>query len=240
MFLEEHIPPKSKMILIGHSIGAYIILHLLKNCHRAEDVTKCILLFPTIERMAISPSGRYVTPMVTYFKWCVIATVTVFSFLPEFVKKGLVQWWLSNRKNLMLNSVDSVLKLLTPQPVNGCLTMAQDEMKEVVDLDEEVSYIRIIISFSHKVLKSVRLWTGGKMRTGDKSRLQTRGKMQTAETVDFLTESCYHFIGRRVGLMVSALDSGASGLGSSPGRGKCIVFLGKTLYSHSVSLHPGV
>ena len=40
--------------------------------------------------------------------------------------------------------------------------------------------------------------------------------------------------------MVSALDSGASGRGSSPGRGHCVVFLGKTLYSHSASLHPGV
>ena len=40
--------------------------------------------------------------------------------------------------------------------------------------------------------------------------------------------------------MVSALDSGLSGLGSSPGRGHCVVFLGKTLYSHSASLHPGV
>ena len=40
--------------------------------------------------------------------------------------------------------------------------------------------------------------------------------------------------------MVSALDSGSSGLGSSPGRGHCVVFLGKTLYSHSASLHPGV
>ena len=29
--------------------------------------------------------------------------------------------------------------------------------------------------------------------------------------------------------MVSALDSGASSLGSSPGRGHCIVFLGKTI-----------
>ena len=29
--------------------------------------------------------------------------------------------------------------------------------------------------------------------------------------------------------MVSALDSGSSGLGSSPGRGHCVVFLGKTL-----------
>ena len=40
--------------------------------------------------------------------------------------------------------------------------------------------------------------------------------------------------------MVSALDSGSSGPGSSPGRGHCVVFLGRTLYSHSASLHPGV
>ena len=41
--------------------------------------------------------------------------------------------------------------------------------------------------------------------------------------------------------MVSALDFGASGpFFSSPGRGHCIVFLGKTLCSHSASLHPGV
>ena len=39
--------------------------------------------------------------------------------------------------------------------------------------------------------------------------------------------------GRRGGLMVSALDSRASGPGSSPGRRHCVVFLGKTLYSHS-------
>ena len=50
----------------------------------------------------------------------------------------------------------------------------------------------------------------------------------------------YTGYGRRGGLMVSALDSGASGPGSSPGRGHCVVFLSKTLYSHSASLHPGV
>ena len=40
--------------------------------------------------------------------------------------------------------------------------------------------------------------------------------------------------------MVSALDSGSSGPGSSPGRGHRVVFLCKTLYSHSASPHPGV
>ena len=40
--------------------------------------------------------------------------------------------------------------------------------------------------------------------------------------------------------MVSALVSRLSSPGSSPALGHCVVFLGKTLYSHSASLHPGV
>ena len=40
--------------------------------------------------------------------------------------------------------------------------------------------------------------------------------------------------------MVSALVPGSSGPGLSPGRGHCVVFLGKTLYSHGASLHSGV
>ena len=42
------------------------------------------------------------------------------------------------------------------------------------------------------------------------------------------------------GAVASWLDSGSSGPGASPGRGHCVVFLGKTLYSNSASLHPGV
>ena len=38
--------------------------------------------------------------------------------------------------------------------------------------------------------------------------------------------------------MVSALDSGSCGPGSGPGQGHCVVFLGKTLYSHSASISP--
>ena len=40
--------------------------------------------------------------------------------------------------------------------------------------------------------------------------------------------------------MVSALVSGLRGPGLSPGRGHCVVFLGKLLNSHSAYLHPGV
>ena len=46
--------------------------------------------------------------------------------------------------------------------------------------------------------------------------------------------------GRSGGLTVGVLHPGASGPGSSPSQGHCVVFLGKTLNSHSASLHPGV
>jgi len=51
----------------------------------------------------------------------------------------------------------------------------------------------------------------------------------------------YHFRYGRCdsGLMVSTLNSGSRDLGSSPGRGHRILFLSKTLYSHTTSVHPG-
>ena len=46
--------------------------------------------------------------------------------------------------------------------------------------------------------------------------------------------------GGAVAFMVSVLYSGSSGPGSGPGQGHCVVFLGKTRYSHGASLHPGL
>ena len=37
----------------------------------------------------------------------------------------------------------------------------------------------------------------------------------------------------------SVLDFGSSDPGSCPGRGHCVVFLGKTLYSHGVQMGTG-
>ena len=42
-------------------------------------------------------------------------------------------------------------------------------------------------------------------------------------------DHCFFVEGRRSGLMVSALVSVSSGPGSSPGRGHCVVFVGKAL-----------
>lgn len=50
----------------------------------------------------------------------------------------------------------------------------------------------------------------------------------------------YLIIYRHSGLTVSALDSRLSSPFLSPSWGHCVVFLGKTVHSHSATLHPGV
>ena len=65
----------------------------------------------------------------------------------------------------------------------------------------------------------------------EQNKRSLNGRVCTTAVVSF---------GRRGGLMVSVLYSGANGPGSGPGRGHCVVFLGKTLYSLGASLHPGV
>ena len=48
--------------------------------------------------------------------------------------------------------------------------------------------------------------------------------------------TCY---GRRGGLTVSALDSGARGLGSSPGWGQCVVSLSTQVYNWVPAIYCG-
>ena len=83
------------------------------------------------------------------------------------------------------------------------------------------------------------LWVRLSVRLKQTRYLQCCVCLFVCVMLDFLGTFCCGR-GRLGGLMVTVLDYGLSGSGSSPGRGHCVVFLGKTLYSHSASLHPGV
>ena len=96
------------------------------------------------------------------------------------------------------------------------------------------------------LLRFILLTKGGGGGGVQREEKKVKSPVNFATQQEILWEVCHDkyrtFInfGRRGGLMVSVLDSGSSGLGLGPGRGHCVVFLGKTLYSHGASLHPGV
>uniref|UniRef100_H2Z651 Lipid droplet-associated hydrolase n=1 Tax=Ciona savignyi TaxID=51511 RepID=H2Z651_CIOSA len=68
---DEVFPVAEKVILVGHSIGCYIILQIMSKLDGklAEKVEKGVLLFPTIERMRLTPQGKKLTPMLANARW---------------------------------------------------------------------------------------------------------------------------------------------------------------------------
>ncbi|GAV05776.1 hypothetical protein RvY_15854 [Ramazzottius varieornatus] len=65
-FLDHYVPPHVEHItIIGHSIGSYIALQMAKQS-KDPRINHVIGLFPTIERMALTPHGRIYTPVFKY------------------------------------------------------------------------------------------------------------------------------------------------------------------------------
>ena len=89
------------------------------------------------------------------------------------------------------------------------------------DLEKELMYKLVVTNDNIKVARASGQFT---MSRGFEYILANEGRQISSFRSRFLR----------------ALDSRSSGPGSRPDRGHCDEFLGKTLASHSVSLHPGV
>ncbi|RKO89069.1 hypothetical protein BDK51DRAFT_15729, partial [Blyttiomyces helicus] len=55
--LRERYPPRTRFIIAGHSIGAYIALQVLR-ARPAHGIAKVYALFPTLHSIADTPNGR--------------------------------------------------------------------------------------------------------------------------------------------------------------------------------------
>lgn len=159
-FLELKIPQDWTITLVGHSIGCYMILSVLEiltghkcrantnyletsvnNDFCAENdfklfsrIKKCYFLFPTIERMKISPNGKKLWPILNYLQWFVVGLVTLVSWLPLMLRIKIASLVLSvkcNDESIVAATVD----LITPRMFKNMLQLAHDELSKVDVLD---------------------------------------------------------------------------------------------------------
>lgn len=136
LFLKNEVLPKvDKVYLIGHSIGCYIILHILDQM-KEEKLQKGILLFPTIERMAISPKGRRMTPMLVKYRGFFSYLAWFIGFLPHFVKKALIDCLFiacnePSKKTLLYD-------IIAPNVADCSSFMGMEEMLHVEKRDDDI------------------------------------------------------------------------------------------------------
>ncbi|XP_046862073.1 lipid droplet-associated hydrolase-like isoform X2 [Xenia sp. Carnegie-2017] len=154
-FLENIFSPSCKFVLIGHSIGAYIILKILEHFGKHQTrCTKGILLFPTIERMASSPNGIFATPVSKYFSWPLVLLTWWLSWLPLFIKRYLIDVWFNGRK-VHSSCKEAVIELVNSSCVRNVLFMAADEMEEVNRTPVENRMRHAFVLESHEVMAQI-------------------------------------------------------------------------------------
>ncbi|XP_009986099.1 PREDICTED: UPF0554 protein C2orf43 homolog, partial [Tauraco erythrolophus] len=111
-FLKKNVSKDIKLVLIAHSIGCYITLEMMKRASELQ-VLRSVLLFPTIERMAQSPQGKLMTPLLCKLRYILYMPVYLLSFLPEGVKASLVRFALRGMKTCDESSITTSVNLFS-------------------------------------------------------------------------------------------------------------------------------
>ncbi|KNC34320.1 hypothetical protein FF38_05989 [Lucilia cuprina] len=136
-FIEKYVPSGVKIHLMGHSIGAWMILQMLQNDSVRKRVKKCYLLFPTVERMIESSNGWIFTkialPLYSVFGFL----ITLFNRLPELLRIFLIQiyFWFSNIPNYFIGTA---LKYTKASVCEKVVFLAEDEMARVRGLQKDI------------------------------------------------------------------------------------------------------
>uniref|UniRef100_A0A3Q4MFY6 Lipid droplet-associated hydrolase n=1 Tax=Neolamprologus brichardi TaxID=32507 RepID=A0A3Q4MFY6_NEOBR len=129
-FLRNHVPRETSLVLIGHSIGCYIILEMMKR-NPERKVLKALLLFPTIERMAQSPQGKVMTPVLCHMRYVVYLPLFLLSLLPDRLKVGLIR--LTRLQPVQIEHFN--LCGLFPRAANA-MYLGGQEMRKVLKRDD--------------------------------------------------------------------------------------------------------
>jgi len=148
-FIKEKLSSNTKLILIGHSVGCYIILKMLTHKFVSNRLTKALLLFPTIEHISKTPNGEFWTPVSNYCRLPIACTTYMASFLPFSVKNFLVSWRTKWRE-LPDHLLEACYSCFGFHVVNHALYMAASEMNLLNEFDEDT--IKVIHEHNEKII----------------------------------------------------------------------------------------
>lgn len=136
-FIKKYVPEDAHLHLVGHSIGAWFTLNLLKDSDIDKRIRKCYLLFPTIEYMAETPNGMLfnnfisrTAPVLIFLSW--IFTTLFPVALQTFMIRAFGMFY-----GIPARSVRAVREMLDPKVLRRIINLAREEMKYVKEADDE-------------------------------------------------------------------------------------------------------
>lgn len=136
-FIRLHVPSDKRLILFGHSIGAYIALKLLEYEDVQRRTSHSVLLFPTIERLVETPNGQFWDPVSRYLRLPFALLAWLLSWAPHWVKDLLVAWRAKGRP-VNQSLIKACHSCVSFSLMSNALYMAASEMEHVKHMDSDM------------------------------------------------------------------------------------------------------
>lgn len=134
-FVKNHVSSSRAVFLAGHSVGAYIVLQMLKEL-KGLDVKRSFMLFPVFERLDEAPNAwrlmwdSYLLKLVTRL------LAFLLLLLPDSFKAALVSWYCrSLPPAIQERSAKATCMVFMPTVFQLMTDMAHEELCELKERD---------------------------------------------------------------------------------------------------------
>ncbi|KAF9414046.1 hypothetical protein HW555_007924, partial [Spodoptera exigua] len=132
--INNYIDKRAKLHLIGHSIGAWLLMELLhKNDYLQKRILSVNLLFPTLQKFASTKNGKLVNNFVRYLQRLIFLILFIIQLFPT-IRIVAVKLY------LYLNSLPSyyekrVMMYLNPAVQEKSMLLAFECMERIQELN---------------------------------------------------------------------------------------------------------
>ncbi len=129
-FIEQYASHVDTVYLIGHSIGSWIVLQMMKVIEPSK-VKKIVLLFPTIELMGETPKGILLAPLFSSLRLPFTFGVWCLSWIPDAAKRFLLKHHFYTTPDDQVRHMTQGAINIDSKAIHNVLCMAKQEMAEV-------------------------------------------------------------------------------------------------------------
>eukprot|EP00049_Salpingoeca_infusionum_P019438 m.361874 g.361874 ORF g.361874 m.361874 type:complete len:419 (-) comp19954_c0_seq1:1546-2802(-) len=125
-----------QLILVGHSIGSWIAMEMLRTLDE-EHVAGVIHLFPTVHHIGTTPNAERLFPVVKYFRETATLVADMLTLLPQTVLERVVRLYFANEdpRTPSNEMVARTLTMISALSLRQALYMGYTEMAYMGDLD---------------------------------------------------------------------------------------------------------
>lgn len=140
-FIRKYVPSDVKIHMVGHSIGTFVILQLLKQDDIKSRIKSSSMLFPTIYNLLYTPLGLFCVYFVKPILPLVIFVSFIFSILPTFLATFLTYLYFTiisvPRKHIKQHLLPTI-RMIKPSIIKKVFHLGFDEIMTIKELESEV------------------------------------------------------------------------------------------------------